>query len=156
MRAVTKLAAIPEGSVILDGFGEVHFHDTGQIFARTDRNIGEVADEIMTLPAWVVLLFRLRNAIVGCFGLKTGDDASFPIISQAENEVVKGLGDSHLDFRVSFMKDPARGTISLTTVVHFNNVWGRVYFFPVKPFHKIIMKALLRRYLKSGGGPETE
>jgi hypothetical protein len=165
MKTIKKVKNIPENSAILDGFGKVHFHDTYRIFARTDKNIVEVAREIMKLPTWVVILFRLRNAIVGFFGLKTGENlgenagenarensgenATFPTISQTENEVVQGLADSHLDFRVSFIRDPAAGTILLTTVVHFNNIWGRIYFFPVKPFHKIIIKVLLKRYVKS-------
>jgi predicted mannosyl-3-phosphoglycerate phosphatase (HAD superfamily) len=150
MKKVVKLTAIPENSAVLDGFGEVHFHDTYQIAVRTDKPAAEVAKEMTKLPAWATALFRLRNAIVGIFGLKAdSSDTSFPVISEREEEVVSGLEDSHLDFRASILKDQTAGTISLTTVVQFNNVWGRVYFFPVKPFHKIIMRALLRRYLKS-------
>jgi hypothetical protein len=59
-----------------------------------------------------------------------------------------GEDDKHLNFRASILHDKAEGTIYLTTLVHFNNVWGRLYFLPVKPFHKIIMKTLLTRYLK--------
>jgi hypothetical protein len=150
MKKITKLKAIPEASTVLDGFGEVHFHDTYQITAATEKPAAEVAKELMRLPGWATWLFRLRNAIVGVFGLKADSaDTDFPLISQTETEVVSGLGDSHLDFRASILKDPTAGTIALTTVVHFNNVWGRVYFLPVKPFHKIIMRTLLRRYLKS-------
>lgn len=147
MKAVIKLAAIPHNSAVLDGFDEVHFHDAYQIFAKTDKGIAEISNEIMMLPYWAVALFKLRNAIVGVFGLKAGKaEAAFPIISQTENEIVKGMPDRHLNFRVAFIKDPDAGTISITTAVHFNNMWGRVYFFPVKPFHKIIMRTLLKRY----------
>jgi hypothetical protein len=149
MKVVRKLTAIPEYSAVLDGFGEVHFHDTYQISTKTDKNAAEISKELMRLPAWASWLFKLRNAIVGVFGLKAGkSDVAFPIISQTETEVVSGLGDTHLDFRASILKDPAAGTISLSTVVHFNNIWGRVYFLPVKPFHKMIMRSLLKRYLK--------
>jgi hypothetical protein len=150
MKTVTKLTAIPENSAVLDGFGEVHIHDTYQIVAKTDKSVAEISKELMQLPAWVSWLFKLRNAIVGVFGLKAGkSDVAFPIISQTDNEVVSGLGDTHLDFRASILKDPTASTISLTTVVHFNNVWGRVYFLPVKPFHKIIMRSLLGMYMKN-------
>ncbi|MDR2968944.1 MAG: DUF2867 domain-containing protein [Tannerellaceae bacterium] len=150
MKTVTKLTAIPENSAVLDGFGEVHFHDTYQIVAKTDKSAAEISKELMQLPAWASWLFKLRNAIVGGFDLKAGkSDVAFPVISQTDNEVVSGLGDTHLDFRASILKDPAAGKISLTTVVHFNNVWGRIYFLPVKPFHKIIIKSLLLRYLKN-------
>jgi hypothetical protein len=152
MSRITKLPAIPDNSAILDGFGEVHFQDTYQIPARSDKPASYIAKELMQLPAWATALMRLRNAIVGIFGLKADNsDAAFPIISEREEEVVSGLGDAHLDFRASILKDSVNGTIALTTVVRFNNIWGRVYFLPVKPFHKIIMRALLRRYLKRAG-----
>jgi hypothetical protein len=154
MSKITKLTTIPQASTILDGFGEVHFSDTYQIAARSDKPAAEIARELMRLPAWATALFRLRNAIVGIFGLKSdSSDTSFPLISETQTEVVSGLGDSHLDFRASILKDPTKDTISLTTVVHFNNVWGRIYFLPVKPFHCLIMRALLRRYLKSAKAP---
>ncbi|MDR2912137.1 MAG: DUF2867 domain-containing protein [Alistipes sp.] len=147
-KRVTKLADIPKGSTVLEGFGEVHFRDTYQIAARTDKPATEIARELMRLPAWATALFKLRNAIVGIFGLKAdSSDTSFPRISETDTEVVSGVGDTHLNFRASILRDPSADTIALTTVVHFNNVWGRVYFLPVKPFHKIIMRALLRRYL---------
>ncbi|MDR1699902.1 MAG: DUF2867 domain-containing protein [Lachnoclostridium sp.] len=147
MGAVTKRAAIPDGSGILDGFGDVNFWDSYCVAARTDQSPAEIMRKIMTMPRWVAALFRLRNAIVGVFGLKTGSaDAAFPVISQTENEVITGLPDKHLNFRASLVKDTTAGTISLTTVVHFNNIWGRIYFLPVKPFHKIILRTLLHRY----------
>jgi hypothetical protein len=30
------------------------------------------------------------------------------------------------------------------TIVHYNNIWGRLYFLPVKPFHKLIIRTMLR------------
>lgn len=149
MKKIKKLAAIPDDSAILAGFGEVHFYDVWQIAKATDESAAEIAKELMRLPPWATALFKLRNAIVRVFGLKTGrTDAQFPIIFQSDNEAVMGLGDSHLDFRASIMKNQSESAISLTTVVHFNNIWGRIYFIPVKPFHKIIMKSLLKNYLK--------
>ena len=147
MATVTKLAAIPDGSGVLDGFGEMSFWDSYRVAARTNQPAAEIMREIMALPRWVAVLLRLRNAIVGMLGLKTGGaEAAFPMISQTENEVVTGLSDKHLNFRASVIKTPT--TVSLTTVVHFNNAWGRLYFLPVCPFHKIIMRTLLKRYLK--------
>jgi hypothetical protein len=36
--------------------------------------------------------------------------------------------------------------VAVTTVVHVNNFFGRVYLFFVVPAHKIIMRALLSRF----------
>jgi hypothetical protein len=153
MKKAIKLNAIPEKSLILNGFGKVHYYDAYQIEKQTELNAEEISKEIMRLPRWVVLLLKLRNSIVRIFGLKTDkkqeeQDGFFTLIEKNENEIVADETDKHLDFRVSVMKNETENTISLTTIVHFNNVWGRIYFFPVKPFHKIIIKTLLRKYLK--------
>lgn len=107
----------------------------------------------MVIPGWVDVLMKLRNRIVGVFGLKTDrntpkPETFFPVIENREDEIVMGEDDKHLNFRASILKDSSEESISLITVVHYNNVWGKVYFFPVKPFHKIIMQALLKQYLK--------
>ncbi len=154
MKQTVKSTALPAESTITHGFGEVHFHDTYQISAKTDKSAAGISVELMRLPAWATALFKLRNATVGVFGLRADSSKPvFPLISQTETEVVSGLSDKHLDFRASILKNPEAGTISVTTVVHFNNVWGRVYFFPVKPFHKMIMKAMLKKYLKTNDTP---
>jgi len=153
MKKVIKTNAIPEKSLILNGFGKVDYYDTYQIQKNTELNAEEISKEIMKLPRWATALFKLRNLIVGIFGLKTDkknkeQETFFTLIEKNENEIVAGEVDKHLNFRVSIMKNETENTISLTTAVHFNNVWGRIYFFPVKPFHKIITKTLLRKYLK--------
>lgn len=138
---------IPPASRITDGFGRVDYYDVYRIRAKTDKSAEQLSREIMRLPAWATALFRLRNAIVGVFGLKAGKaEASFPVISQSDGEVVSGLPDKHLDFRLSVLR--GEETVSLTTVVRFNNALGRVYFFFIKPFHKLIIKTLLKRWKK--------
>jgi len=154
MKKILKLNAIPANSLILNGFGKVDYHDTYQIQKETEKNAEEISKEIMQMPKWVSVLMKLRNRIVGVFGLKTDKnpektDNFFSVIENNENEIVMGEVDKHLDFRLSVLKNSAEKTISLTTVVHFNNIWGNIYFFPVRPFHKIILKTVLKRYLKS-------
>ena len=151
MKKVIKLNVIPEKSLILNGFGEVHYYDTYQIEKQTELSAEEISKDIMKLPRWVVLLLKLRNSIGGFVGLKTtdkkiGEGDFFTLIEKNENEVVAGETDKHLDFRTSVMKDTAESTITLITIVHFNNVWGRIYFFPVKPLHKILIRTLLKKY----------
>ena len=151
---VTRLSAIPENSLIRNKFGEVDYCDAYQIKKETERNATEISNEIMKLPNWALILFKFRNLVVGIFGLKTDKntpkpDTFFTVIEQNDSEIVMGEVDKHLDFKVSVMKNNLENTISLTTIVHFNNAWGRIYFFPVKPFHKILIRALLKRYLKS-------
>lgn len=155
MIKVIKLTAIPANSNVLKGFGTVDYYDIYQIRIVTDKSAEETSKRIMKLPGWVNVLFYIRNRIMGIFGLKTDkniteSDTFFKLVENREDEIVMGEEDKHLDFRASIIKDKLENTISLITIVHFNNIWGRVYFFPVKPFHKIIMKALFKRYLKNG------
>ena len=151
MKTVVKLASIPPKSNIANGFGIVDYHDTYTIKKKTDENAEDISRGLMVMPHWVIILLKLRNSIVGIFGLKTEKDAStrktfFTLIENREDEIVMGEDDKHLNFRASILKDKSENTISLTTIVHYNNAWGKIYFFPVKPFHKIIMVTLLKRY----------
>lgn len=112
---------------------------------------------------WVNLLMNLRDAIVKVFGLKTSDTGlsheadyypvgsiamAFHVIDRNEKEIVMGEKDKHLDFRVSVLKDSATSHIYITTIVHFNNWFGKLYFLPVKPFHRIIIKNSIKRLFK--------
>ena len=66
-------------------------------------------------PAWIIVLTKIRDAIVVGFGLKTsGHLASLPdakanrisffkIYSTSKAEIVVGEDDKHLDFRVSLI-----------------------------------------------------
>ena len=153
MKKVIKLNAIPANSLILKGFENIDYCDVYQIQNKTGKTAEEISKEIMQMPKWVSILMKLRNKIVGVFGLKTDKnvektDNFFALIENTESEIVMGEVDKHLDFRTSILKNNAENTISLITAVRFNNIWGNIYFFPVKAFHKIIMKDLLKRYLK--------
>lgn len=111
-------------------------------------------------PWWVDALMTLRNAVVKCFGLKTGDMSKeeamrsfsfsnsdlggFKIYEHSDSEVILGADDKHLDFRASLLLDRDTRRMILTTVVRLNNWLGRAYFVPVSFFHPIIVKAMLR------------
>lgn len=155
MKKVVKQTTLPAHSHIAEGFGSVDYLDVFQIRKATPQSAKEIANEIFRLPAWVKTLLALRNRIVAPFGLKTDKYTSptatfFPSIESREEELVMGEDDQHLNFRASILKNTSESTVSLITVVHFNNRWGKLYFLPVKPFHHIIMKTLLKKYLKDG------
>lgn len=124
-------------------------------------------------PKWVDSLFLLRNKIVSMFGLKTSGSAEnrqdqlnnfkweggsklglFKVFSRNENEIIIGEDDKHLNFRVSLyleknLKQMNYKILTISTIVQFNNGFGRMYFFPVKPFHKIIVPVMLKGIIKS-------
>ncbi|RCS22058.1 DUF2867 domain-containing protein [Phyllobacterium salinisoli] len=106
-------------------------------------------------PGWIKQLLTLRDLIVRPFGLTSGGEPTvkpdsrigiLPIIGQSTDRVVLGLDDRHLDFRV-LIEITERGAawqeISVSTAVKTHNPLGRVYLAIVKPFHRIIVPAML-------------
>ncbi|QNA90251.1 DUF2867 domain-containing protein [Massilia sp. Dwa41.01b] len=110
-------------------------------------------------PAWVGMLMRIRDTIVGRLGLKTGKHLAtlestaragrvgiFKVYSTSDTEIVVGEDDRHLDFRVSVLcSGSATPQLTVSTVVHCHNLLGRVYLFVIAPFHRMVVKASLRR-----------
>jgi Protein of unknown function (DUF2867) len=108
-------------------------------------------------PGWIANLLALRNMLVRPFGLRTGADAGvpdsrrigiFPLVSSTPDRVVLGFDDVHLNFRlvvdVQALNDTTR-RVTATTLVHRNNLLGRVYLASVMPFHKAIVPTMLAR-----------
>jgi hypothetical protein len=107
-------------------------------------------------PRWVDMLLALRNIIVAPFGLKTsGEDRRaprdiigiFPVVSETPERLVAGFNDKHLDFRV--VVDVAtigqRQSITATTLVLTHNWLGRTYLTVIMPFHRLVVRAMLRQ-----------
>ena len=114
-------------------------------------------------PSWIGKLTSVRDLIVARFGLKTARhlaplaaDAKadgvgiFKVYSSSATEIIVGEDDQHLDFRVSVLcgagPDPESSPrLTLSTVVHCHNRLGRAYLFMIAPFHRMVVKASLRR-----------
>ena len=59
-----------------------------------------------------------------------------------------GFDDKHLNFRIIVdvkALDGKRRRVTATTLVHRNNLFGRVYLATVMPFHKLIVPTMLAR-----------
>lgn len=124
-----------------------------------------------TAPAWVEYAMRLRNTLVAPFGLKTEMDKNktafvregekvgiFKIYKVYEDEVIAGENDKHLDFRVSVHRSSGKpSTITVTTIVQYNNLFGKAYMTLVRPFHKLVVKSVLKsaiqRFKKESSTP---
>ena len=102
-------------------------------------------------PVIVRRLLRLRDALARPLGLREASGADpfegFPVLGRREHEVLMGLDDRHLDFRVSLRLLRSGGapeSLQLTTTVTFHGALGRLYFVLVRPFHRRIVPAMLR------------
>jgi uncharacterized protein DUF2867 len=107
-------------------------------------------------PRWVETLVSLRNLLVAPLGLKSSGakDAGprgmiglFPVISETPEQLVAGFNDRHLDFRV-VIDVAAAGDgrqVTATTLVRTHNRLGRCYLAVIVPFHRLVVKALLRQ-----------
>jgi hypothetical protein len=133
--------------MILTDFDTADYCDSLRITDSTHNSPEQIAALLFKSPKWVDVLMSLRNLAMKPFGLKTGP-ATFPLIVQNDKERIMGLADRHLTFRVSVLTDSEKAYVYVTTVVHYNNHWGKVYFLFVKPFHKIILYATMKKLLK--------
>lgn len=104
------------------------------------------------LPKWIDWLMKLRNTIVKPLGLDTGSKFTDMVCASSSNEEIFGMPDKHLDFHVSMWcgeyKD-GKQELRITTVVKYNNWFGRVYFFVIRLFHGIIIKSILNNIDKN-------
>jgi uncharacterized protein YnzC (UPF0291/DUF896 family) len=124
-------------------------------------------------PKWFDKLFTFRNKIAGLFGLKTsgniadrqemlrnfkaekGDQLGlFKVFDKNADEIILGEDDKHLNFRISLFIEHQNGNktdknLIISTTVKFNNWFGRLYFLPVRPFHKLIVPTILKGILKN-------
>ena len=96
-------------------------------------------------------LLKFRNMLVKPSGLKTGGGFADMIIEENETELVLGKQDKHLDFYIILECEPPcrqQQNISLTTLIEYNNLLGKIYFFIIRIFHTIIIKSLMGRAVK--------
>ena len=144
--------------IVLDKNNVINIMNVGKAFFKPN-------------PKWVDGLLVLRNKIVSLFGLKTtpsinnteqpdklkfepGEQAGlFRVFDRTNDEIILGENDKHLDFRVSlflaeYKNNPTQKVINVTTVVIYKNWFGRLYFFSIKPFHRLIIPTTLKKNLQ--------
>ncbi len=122
---VSMQHAVPKDSIILKGLPRspgyvdcfrVEFQPEGEY------TLDQLAQTIFTTsPPWALLLLKLRNRLVSVFGL-----------GGAMPDPAKTLAP---EFRYA----PGE------KLVLFHNRWGRLYFLPVQPFHRGILRSTVER-----------
>lgn len=169
-----KKTVFPEKSILSKGKKDFDYMDSfeGELTnGRRNIDITEVGKAFFTSgPKWGKKMFVFRNKVVGLFGLKTGADTEnkltendfkyeagerigfFKVFNRTNNEIILGEDDKHLDFRVSLLfnknKDnQGKKSLTISTTVKFHNWLGVLYFLPVRPFHKLIVPAMLKNII---------
>lgn len=158
---------IPNGS-ILNNNEQLHYVDSfSSTLVEGNFGINTIAYYFVTTsPKWADALMAFRNKIVALFGLKTAAPKTpnlsnpedikievgqqlgiFKVYEKMDQELLMGDDDKHLNFRVSILLNRQEGisTVSITTAVKYNNSWGKLYFFFVKPFHRLIVRSVLKQ-----------
>jgi hypothetical protein len=135
----------------------IHYQDKYTQNLKEAYSIFEVLERLYTnTPNWIYKLLKTRNFIVKLFGLQTeapipidfkkikeGDNFGFLIVEKisSQNATFRG-DDKHLNFKIIF--EIQNTTLSALTQVQFNNLWGRIYFYSILPFHKLILPLMLK------------
>lgn len=93
---------------------------------------------MMTFPAWVGMLLRLRHVLVKPFGVSNRFAEAetigiFPVVSRRKDEIILGGDDVYLDFRISIMV--RNGVAYAATWVRTKKLFGRFYLKAIMPFH---------------------
>ncbi len=160
MSKVFKINKYPENTLIRKDMGAVDYFDSYMTVKKTTGPILEITRKLLQAPGWVNALMHVREILIARpFGLRTGNSAKneqtsprqkielAPILYSNENELVMGEDDKHLYFRLSVLKinKGADTEIYLTTVVRYNNTGGKIYFALIRPFHRQVVRAMLKR-----------
>jgi hypothetical protein len=121
-------------------------------------------------PFWMKSLLIVRNAAARLFGLeapsvgeimrppvksayRVGDKIGpWPIFVLADNEIVAGRNNKHLDFRLSVLKtrDGDATDVVVSTICTVHNVFGKIYLFFIVPFHRAGVRSLISSALAAG------
>ena len=140
---------------LIDGYSPSDYRDcvSKRIKLPEPLTPDDIFEEMFcNFPKPVAWLFKLRNAIVKPFGLQGGEGFRNLISERSEEEIILFKNDKHLCFWVDiFCSQPMDGwqEASVTTVVNYNNFLGRIYFIGIWAFHKLLVKSLFRKAIKS-------
>ncbi len=138
---------------------QIDFSDT---FATTNHqnDLQTITNLIFnTIPTWLTWLLNIRNWLVQFIGLKHekpagyhtnyevgGYVAFFKIFKISSNEITLGADDSHLNFRAIVTDTQTEHfNIKVTTLVKFNNKTGKIYMKIIAPFHRFVVKQIVKQ-----------
>jgi Protein of unknown function (DUF2867) len=103
---------------------------------------------LRTMPGWVRAALGLRQLLAPLIGVPRADHDVFAVRRVEGNEALLGIDDVHLDFRCGIGVDAAAGLVRVVTTVRLKGRRGRIYFWPVRLAHPVVVRSMLRRAVK--------
>ncbi len=160
-----KTSILAPNSIIDIGFPPKDYCDSYSIETTTKDTVDTITVILFGGVKWLDKLLVPLYQMVAWLGLNPmkkepyRENPYFPIgskvvmftvVNRNDNEIVMGESEHILDFRTSVLKETVadKTIVHLTTIVKYNSIWGRIYFFPVIPFHCFICKQILKNYVK--------
>jgi Protein of unknown function (DUF2867) len=157
---------VPSSSVLSrELLGNADFHDSYRApLARPDVAVVDLFFALFGhTPLWMKLLLIVRNAAVRLIGLEAPTVAEiikpevrdsyrvgekigpWPIFFMADDEIVAGRNNKHMDFRLSVLKvkDGGATDVVVSTICTVHNVFGKIYLFFIIPFHRHGVRSLI-------------
>lgn len=136
---------------LIDKYLPADYSDSFEKKIRGGKSI--TPDDFMDIafnrsPRWIKELMKLRNKLVKPLGLDTARRLEDMVCARNQNEIIFGMPDKHLTFYASLwcgVRDGDLQKLRITTVVTYHNRMGRIYFFFIRPFHKIILRSIVNR-----------
>ncbi len=167
MNIAVRAVALPPGASIAPLYPGSNLADAYAVDLPTARarelDMESLARQLLgSQPGWARKLMVVRDAIVARFGIRTAKQMEarpgkrigiFRIFAVSDDEIIVGEDDSHLDFRISVLRNRGTGRhghVTVASVVHCHNWVGRAYILLIRPFHKLIVQRSLARAAKGG------
>lgn len=173
MSEKVKIEAVPlpDNSLVKEAFSKINYADAYR--AKLPENRPHDLTSLLNSfagapPPWLGRLMQIRNLFSRLLGLepkarrlRSSQGLSlepgarlglFKIFQKTTNEILMGEDDTHLNYRVSILLQPEQAACwaTISTIVHYNNWRGRLYFIPVRPFHRLIVTTMLKNMVRGG------
>lgn len=141
---IVYAVAVPDTSLLARALPSIDWSDAYAVRAPhgLQRHPQEWADAIFhSPPAWIRVLFGLREVAVRSVGIERGGSHAFDTISWSPTEVLLGIDQDHLAFRASVLVEPYQVVVS--TLVEVRNRRGLAYSAVVRRIHPFVVRGML-------------
>ncbi len=169
-----KTTTFPNNSKLYKNYDYSDSYEGVFVDVKNDKMMEDIGKSFFSFtPKWIENLLSFRDFFASKVGLQTLDNTIdkkdklqkfngepgeqvgfFKVFQKTGNELIMGADERHLNFRTSFFVENLQSEnqnkkLIITTTVNYNNWFGKLYFLPVKPFHKLIVKAMLRNMINT-------